>query len=497
MLRIKRRELRGPIKEWDMGEFCQWNDILLTMSLGINYFLYLCAHIIKLNINQNNNIMAIVKLKKGFDIQLLGAISNPGMSDADRPKSVAVVPDDFQGIIPRMEKKEGEHVACGEPLYHDKNHEAIKVVSPVSGTVKEVRRGERRHIDAIVIAPDGGNDVITHDLKHDAEQVLLESGLWVMMRQRPYDVVPAPGVKPKNVFVTAFDSAPLAPDLAVVLGEKSKYIAKGVEVLAGLTAGKVYIGVREGQNIEVPGAVVTTFVGPHPAGNVGVQINNTVPVNKGEVVWTMDIVTLARIGELFTTGKVSHDTVVAVTGEMVQQPRYVKCVMGADLETVLKNELTNVAHSRIINGNVLTGVKVEATQWLRAPYRHITIIPENNHPDEFMGWASLSPSRFSIYRTFTTWLGGLKKPVSFDSRIKGGERAIVRTGEYDAMLPMDIYGEFLIKAIISGDIDKMEQLGIYEIAPEDFALAEFADTSKLELQRIVREGLDRLRAEMS
>jgi Na+-transporting NADH:ubiquinone oxidoreductase subunit A len=214
------------------------------MSLGINYFLYLCAHIIKLNINQNNNIMAIVKLKKGFDIQLLGAISNPGMSDADRPKSVAVVPDDFQGIIPRMEKKEGEHVACGEPLYHDKNHEAIKVVSPVSGTVKEVRRGERRHIDAIVIAPDGGNDVITHDLKHDAEQVLLESGLWVMMRQRPYDVVPAPGVKPKNVFVTAFDSAPLAPDLAVVLGDKSKYIAKGVEVLAGLTAGKVYIGVE-------------------------------------------------------------------------------------------------------------------------------------------------------------------------------------------------------------------------------------------------------------
>ena len=181
---------------------------------------------------------------------------------------------------------------------------------------------------------------------------------------------------------------------------------------------------------------------------------------------------------------------------MVQQPRYVKTVMGADLQTVLKHETTNVAQSRIICGNVLTGMKVEADQWLRAPYRHITIIPENNHPDEFMGWASFNPNRFSIYRTFTTWLGGLGKARSFDSRIKGGERAIVRTGEYDAMLPMDIYGEFLIKAIISGDIDKMEQLGIYEIAPEDFALAEFADTSKLELQRIVRQGLDKLRAEM-
>ena len=441
--------------------------------------------------------MATVKLKKGFDIQLLGAITDSGITAGELPLSVAVVPDDFHGIIPRMEKKEGERVASGEPLYHDKNHEAIKVVSPVSGTVKEVRRGERRHIDAIVVIPDGTADAVTHDLKRPALDVLLDSGLWVMMRQRPYDVVPSPDVRPRDVFVTAFDSAPLAPDLDVVLGDKRKYIAKGVEVLNGLTDGKVYIGIREGQSIDAPGAVVTTFVGPHPAGNVGIQAANTVPVNKGETVWTMDIVTLARIGELFTTGKVSHDTVVAITGEMVQQPRYVSTVMGADLETVLKNELTNVAMSRIISGNVLTGVKVTADEWLRAPYRHITIIPENNKPDEFMGWASFSPNRFSIYRTFTTWLGGLSKPRSMDCRIKGGERAIVRTDEYDAMLPMDIYGEFLIKAIISGDIDKMEQLGIYEIAPEDFALAEFADTSKLELQRIVREGLDKLRAEMS
>ena len=441
--------------------------------------------------------MATVRLKKGFDIQLPGAIINGSIADADAPKSVAVVPDDFHGIIPRMEKKEGDYVAAGEPLYHDKNYEAIKVVSPVSGTVKAVCRGERRHIDAIIIAPDGGNDTVTHDLHRDAEQVLLDSGLWVMMRQRPYDVVPTPGVRPRDVFVTAFDSAPLAPSLGLVLGEKSKYIAKGVEVLSGMTQGKVRIGVCEDQNLDVPGAVITTFVGPHPAGNAGIQAANTVPVNKGDVVWTMDIVTLARIGELFTTGNVSHDTVVAITGEMVQLPRYIKTVMGADLETVLKNEMTNVAKSRIISGNALTGVKVEATEWLRAPYRHITVIPEINKPDEFMGWASLRPSRFSVYRTFTTWLGGFKNPISIDSRIKGGERAIVRTGEYDAMLPMDIYGEFLIKAIITGDIDKMEQLGIYEVAPEDFALAEFADTSKLELQRIVREGLDRLRAEMS
>ena len=441
--------------------------------------------------------MATVRLKKGFDIHLLGTITDNAIVDAAKPNTVAVIPDDFHGVIPRMEKKEGEHVAAGEPLYHDKNYEAIKVVSPVSGTVKEVRRGERRHIDAIVIAPDGGSETVTHNIMGDAEQVLLLSGLWVMMRQRPYDVVPVPGVKPRDVFVTAFDSAPLAPDLDVVLGAKRQFIGKGIEVLNSLTDGKVYIGVREGQSIEAPGAEVTTFVGPHPAGNAGVQAANTVPVNKGDTVWTMDIITLARIGELFTTGKLSHETVTAITGEMVQQPHYIKTVMGADLESILKGELTDVDGSRIICGNVLTGEKTESNQWLRAPYRHITVIPENNKPDEFMGWASLCPSRFSIYRTFTSWLRGLGKPVSMDSRIKGGERAIVRTGEYDAMLPMDIYGEFLIKAIISGDIDKMEQLGIYEIAPEDFALAEFADTSKLELQRIVREGLDRLRAEMS
>ena len=441
--------------------------------------------------------MSTIRLKKGFDLHLLGAIQGNDIAFTSPARSVAIVPDDFHGVIPRMEKKEGEHVIAGEPLYHDKNDEDIKVVAPVSGTIKEIRRGERRHIDAIIIAPDNDGQAVKHDTGGDAVKTLKAAGLWVMLRQRPYDVVPYTDVRPRNVFVTAFDSAPLAPDLDVVLGDKRQFIGRGVEVLKSLTDGNVCIGTREGQAFDAPGAQVNTFVGPHPAGNAGVQAANTIPVNKGEVVWTLDIVTLARIGELFTTGMVSHDTVVAIDGEMVQQPGYVKTVMGADLETVLKNQLTNVARSRIISGNVLTGVKVNVDQWLRAPYRHITIIPENNKPDEFMGWASFNPNRFSIYRTFTTWLRGLKKPVSMDSRIKGGERAIVRTGEYDAMLPMDIHAEFLIQAIISGDIDKMEQLGVYEIAPEDFALAEFADTSKLELQRIVRQGLDKLRAEMS
>ncbi|MBR6285127.1 MAG: Na(+)-translocating NADH-quinone reductase subunit A, partial [Muribaculaceae bacterium] len=439
--------------------------------------------------------MSTIKLRKGFDLKLKGGLTSGEVGGmAALSDDYAVVPDDFTGIIPRLDRKVGDAVQAGEPLYHDKNFEQVRVVSPVSGTVKEVRRGERRKIEAIIITPDEQHDNhYTLDLKHPTLEVLLESGLWVMLRQRPYDVVPNPAMRPRDVFVTAFDSAPLAPSLRTVLGEREKYLAKGVEVMSSLTDGKVYIGCRPGEELNIAGAEVNVFDGPHPAGNAGVQAANVRPVNKGEVVWTLDVVTLARIGELFTTGHVNHHTVVAITGESIGQPRMVRATMGCRMNSLLQGEQLDGA--RIICGNALTGVRVEADGWLRAPYRHVTVIPEISHPDEFMGWASLSPKRFSLYRDFTSWLTGNRKPVSMDARVKGGERAIVRLDEYDRMLPMDIYAEFLIKAIIAFDIDKMEQLGIYEVAPEDFALAEFACTSKLELQRIVRHGLDRMRAE--
>lgn len=437
--------------------------------------------------------MAIIRLKKGYDLNLKGRIVDPAIGEASTSELYAIVPDDFTGLTPRMDKREGERVRAGEPLFHDKTYDQIKVTSPVSGVVKEVRRGLRRHIDAIVIAPDNQANVVTHDTNGDVRSVLLESGLWAMLRQRPYDIVPSPDVRPRDIVVTGFDSAPLAPDLLLVLGDDKQYINKGVEVLHGLTDGNVYLGFKPGNELEVDGAVVNTFRGPHPAGNAGVQLANVKPVNKGEVVWTLDIVTLARIGRLFSTGQVSHDTIVALTGECVDTPHYVRATMGCQMRSLLGD--LDPSDTRIISGNVLSGYRVEADGFLRAPYRHVTVIPELAKPDEFMGWASLCPSRFSIYRTFTSWLTG-KREVSMDARVKGGERAIVRTDEYDDMLPMDIYAEFLIKAIITFDIDKMEQLGVYEIAPEDFALAEYACTSKLELQRIVREGLDRLRNEM-
>ena len=438
--------------------------------------------------------MNIIKLKKGYNLNLKGGITDASIVDAPLAQSYAIVPDDFSGIVPRLEKKEGEHVAAGEAVYHDKANEAIKICSPVCGTVKEVRRGERRKIEAIIIEPDGGNDCAAIDTS-DAKSALLNSGLWALLRQRPYDVVPSPDVTPRDIFVTCFDSAPLAADWKLFTDGNADIIKKGLQALKSLTSGNVYLGCCPGNVIDSDHTVV--FDGPHPAGNAGIQAANIRPVNKGEVVWTTDIITVMRIGKLMTSGKVDFSTIVAVTGEKATKPQLVKCIAGAPVASVVAGAVdVNDANTRIIAGNVLTGTHIAASDYIRAPYRQITAIPNIAVEDEFMGWASVSPKKFSVYRSFTSWLFGNRKAASFDAKINGGERAIVMAGEYDRMIPMDIYAEFLLKAIITFDIEKMEQLGIYEVAPEDFALAEYADTSKLELQSIVRNGLNRLRAEM-
>ena len=441
--------------------------------------------------------MATINLKKGYNLDLVGKIAHNDVAEAPNAELYAIVPDDFYGIIPRLEVAVGDHVDAGQALCHHRDDENLKITAPVSGTVKEIRRGARRKIEAIVIAPDTEQTAKSFDVKLPPVQLLAQSGLLAMIRQRPYDIVPNPNVAPRDIFVTCFDSAPLAPSLMLVLGDNKRYLQAGINALASITAGKIYLGLDEDLDTGLTGVEINVFKGPHPAGNVGVQIANVKPVNKGDVVWTLDVITLARIGKLVTEGVVDFSTVVALTGELVTTPCYLSTTMGAQLTSLISGKLVGGdTQKRIISGNVLTGTPVAADGFLRAPYRHITVIPENAHPDEFMGWASLSPKRFSIYRLFTSWLTG-NRNVRLDARLNGGERAIVMAGEYDRMLPMAIYGEFLIKASIAFDIDKMEQLGIYEVAPEDFALAEFADTSKLELQHIVRSGLDKMRKEMA
>lgn len=450
----------------------------------------------------------IVKIKKGLDIPLQGGVSQRYI-EVDAPGCVGIVPDDFPGKTWKAVVKAGESVAAGMPLLRDKQSGRICIVSPMSGIVKEIRRGERRHIEAVVVecGSAAGTERIGNgmDAVTDREgliEALCGSGLWCMIRQRPYDIVPDPVVVPRDIFITAFDTAPLAP--ALISPNEIPILEKGIAVLRKLTTGKVWLGVRFGSGISASNAEVIEYQGPHPAGNVGVQIANTKPVNKGETVWTLDARTAVRIGQWVTTGHVEFSTEVAINGPQVETPTVVKTVVGAPMKVLLKQvslKMSAKGKLRIISGNVLTGIAVQQTQdaddFLRFPYRQITVIEEGNQADEFMGWASLSSRKYSVKPSFiSSVIKPLAKHVTFDARLKGGRRAMILSGEYDKVFPMDIYPEFLIKAIQAGDIDRMEKLGIYEVAPEDFALAEFVDTSKIPLQQIVREGLDNLRKEV-
>ncbi|MCM1077218.1 MAG: Na(+)-translocating NADH-quinone reductase subunit A [Bacteroides sp.] len=444
-----------------------------------------------------------VSLKRGLNLNLEGGIGNETPIALPLPARVALLPDDFPGFTPKLDVAEGDKVEAGSPLLHDKNDPRIRLVTPLAGTIEAVVRGARRKIERVVVKVDGTSAGETAKsapfVEADADTIrekLMTSGLWAMMRRRPYDIIPYPTDMPRSVMVTALDTAPLAPQIDKVADGRRAVIEAGVKVLSKLTSGTIYIGVGSGSSFpDIPGAEVVEFTRLHPAGNPGIQIANIEPINKGEVVWTLDIVTLARIGHLALTGEPDWTTSVAVTGSEVVDPRMENTVIGAELSTVLKDELkSDGKHHRIISGNALTGTPETIDGFLRYPYRQVTVIPEGDDADEFMGWASMSPSKMSVSPSFLGHF--LKRKFNPDARINGGRRAMIMSGEYDKVFPMDILPEYLIKAILARDIDRMEALGIYEVAPEDFALAEYVDPSKLELQKIVRDGLDYLRSEV-
>lgn len=449
-----------------------------------------------------------IRIKKGLDIPLEGKAS--GRLEKVWPSLVGLTPDDFEGHVWKCAVKEGDLVAVGTPLLHDKLTSRIKIVSPVAGKIKEIRRGERRKILAVVVetiesdktkglAGDTEEELrpVEYDLSLTPDSIretLLASGIWALMRQRPFDIVPDPDSIPRDVFVTAFDSSPLAP--ALFGNEHLPLIEKGLEVLGCLADKKSYISTSATYPVEFKNARNLHIAGPNPAGNVGVQIAAVAPVNKGEIVWTLDVGTIIKIGKLYTDGTPSWKAIVALTGPEMPDPHTVETVVGVDIAQLLPIELKGNQDIRIISGNVLTGKKVSPTDgFLRYPYRQLTAIKEGDKADEFMGWASMSPNKYSTKRTFPAFLKGLSKPYPFDARIKGGKRAMILSGEFDKVFPFDIYPEFLLRAINSDDVDRMEKLGIYEVAPEDFALPEFVDTSKHELQQMVRTTLDKLRNE--
>ena len=447
----------------------------------------------------------VIKLRKGLDINLKGKPANE-VTTLPASDAYSLVPDDFTGVIPKVVVKEQVHVLAGEPLFIDKNHPEVKFVSPVSGVVTSVERGARRKVMNIIVTPDKEQQYAVFGKKDPAtltgDQVkaaLLEAGLFAFMRQRPYDVIANPDDAPRAIFVSAFDSAPLAPDFELQLKGEEGNFQTGLDALAKIT--KVYLGVSVNQKsaalTQAKNVTINTFDGPHPAGNVGVQINHVAPINKGEVVWTIGAEAVIFIGRLFNDGKVNLMRTVALTGSEFVKPCYVKMLLGAKLDNVFKGHVTTAKNLRYISGNVLTGKQVNAEgSYLGAFHAQLTVIPEGNDVHELFGWIMPRINDFSTSRSYFSWLQG-KKEYVMDARIKGGERHMIMSGEYDSVFPMDIYPEYLVKAIIAGDIDKMEALGIYEVAPEDFALCEFVCSSKVEVQRIVREGLDALRAEMA
>ena len=444
-----------------------------------------------------------IRLRKGLDIKLKGRAKKQTMP-LESSKLYAIVPDDFVGVTPKMAVKAGDHVKAGETLFVNKISEEVRFASPVSGTVKSIERGDRRKILYVSVEADdeqtfadfGAKDIQTLD-GEGVKKALLEAGLFGYINQLPYAVSTTPDTEPKAIFVSALRDKPLQGDFEYELEGQEQAFQTGLTALSKIA--KVYLSIGAQQNskalTEAKNVELTVFDGPCPAGNVGVQVNHLSPVNKGEVVWTVDPTAVIFFGRLFQTGKVDLTRVVAVAGSKVKEPAYVKALVGTPIKDIVAGRLTATEHVRILNGNPLTGTIAGDNAFLGAHTSEVVAMPEGDDVDEMAGWIMPRFNQFSTSRSYFSWLFGKKKEYDLDARIKGGKRNIIMSGEYDSVLPMDIYGEYLIKAIITGNIDKQEQLGIYEVSPEDFALAEFVDSSKQPLQQIVRNGLNTLRKE--
>ena len=446
----------------------------------------------------------VFKLRKGLDINLKGKAAEEKVS-LEASEEYALVPDDFTGMVPKVVVREGDVVRAGDALFVDKRYPEIGFASPVSGIVSAIVRGDRRKVLHVKVKADAQQRYADFGKKkevgsmsgEDVKNALLEAGLFGYIDQLPYAVSTNPQTAPKAIFVSALRDKPLAGDFEFELKGNEHDFQTGLTALSKIA--KTYLGIGARQRAEALTSArnveINIFDGPCPAGNVGVQINHLSPVNKGEIVWTVEPTAVIFFGRLLNEGRVDLRRTVAVGGSKIVEPIYVETLVGTPLSAILKDRLYAEKHVRIINGNPLTGKRDTLNGFLGAHTSEITALPEGDDADEFLGWILPRTNQFSMSRSYFSWLQKKTKKYDLDARIKGGERHMIMSGEYDSVLPMDIYGEFLIKAIIAQDIDKMEQLGIYEVAPEDFALAEFVDSSKLELQRIVREGLNMLRKE--
>ena len=445
-----------------------------------------------------------IKISKGLDIKIDGKAVEKTVKI--QPSGVIEIkPDHFHGITPKITVKEGEAIKAGTPLFYNKNYESMKFVSPVSGSIREIKRGERRKVMSILIDVNSQLEFLKFGVKKtssltadEIKSTLLNSGLWVYIKQRPYDTIANPDRTPKAIFISGFDSAPLAPDYEYVMKDKMNDFQAGLDVLSKLTTGKIHIGLKSANSIfaTAKGVETTIFTGVHPAGNAGVQINKVNPINKGEVVWTINPQDVVIMGRLFSKGVVDMTKTIALTGPEVENPQYFETIAGNSITDIVKGNLKKVSYPlRYVSGNLLTGIQISENGFLTPYASQISVIDDGGETHELFGWAMPRLNKFSASNMFFTKLLPRKK-FKYDARLLGGPRAIIMSGEWDKVFPMDILPEQLIKAMIAKNIDRMENLGAYEVAPEDFALCEFVDTSKLPLQAIVREALDFLKNEV-
>jgi len=444
-----------------------------------------------------------IRIKKGLDIKLIG-VAEKTTTNISLSSVYAIKPEDFHGITPKLVAKEGAKVKAGDTLFYSKSDERILFPSPVSGEVVEVIRGARRKVLAVKIAADSTQeykDFGTKDAaKMSAEEVknhLFASGCWPFVKQRPYDVVANPNQAPKAIFVSAYASAPLAVDLDYVLAGKEAELQAAITAVSKLTEGKVHISVGANANSpleKLNGVEIHKVSGPHPSGNVGTQIAKIDPINKGEVVWVITPQDLVVIGELLLTGKFNATRTIALAGSKFSTPQYVTAIAGANIADIVANNLEN-DNTRIISGNVLSGTQVNEEGFISYYDNQVTAIPEGDDYELF-GWTKPIFNKISTSRALTfSWLTP-KKKYDLNTNTNGEHRAFVVTGSYENVFPLDIYPMQLLKAFMYKDLDEMEALGGYEVAPEDFALTEFICVSKQPHQKIIREGLDLMREEL-
>lgn len=447
-----------------------------------------------------------IKLRKGGDIKLQG-LADKVIVDAPQSEIYAIKPTDFHGVVPKLILREGAKVKAGTPIFFDKENQDVKFTSPVSGEIVEIVRGARRVILEIKIKSDGsdaaedlGATNVAASSKEEITKKLLNVGLWPFVKQRPFDTIANPSDQPKAVFVSGFDSNPLAPDYDFALEGRTADFQSGIDALAKFSkTGKVNFNVPANGSTKnlsnINNVELAEISGKHPAGNVGVQIHHLDPINKGEVVWTVNVQDVAMIGNFLKSGKLSAKKVIALTGSEVNKPQYYNVTLGQNLTNIFEGNIKNAEEKpRFISGNVLTGSKVEKDGFLGFYDSQLTVIPEGDKYD-FFGWAvPVQPKKFSFSHALWSWITP-NKEYRLNTNLNGEGRAFVVTGEYDALLPMSILPVQLLKACLVEDIDMMEGLGIYEIAPEDLALCEFACTSKQPAQQILRAGLDLVKKE--